>query len=133
MLNLLRASWSNPAILVYKAQNGPYNWDWYLLALPGCKAIIYKAPAVQGYWALQGTDAWLLGLSKDHYQYNLFYVVKMRAYRISGSAELFLQHCQVPNLSQSEHLKAITDTLATETTQHYPKRESPSQNPPDSP
>ncbi len=32
-----------------------------------------------------------------------------------GSAELFLQHCQVPNLSNTTHLKAITEELTTET------------------
>ncbi len=31
---------------------------------------------------------------------------KICAYRISGSAELFPQHCQVPNLSNNAHLKA---------------------------
>jgi hypothetical protein len=33
-----------------------------------------------------------------------------------GTAELFPQHCQVPNLSPTEHLKAITDKLATKIT-----------------
>jgi hypothetical protein len=39
----------------------------------------------------------------------------MRAYRILGSAELFPQHCQVPNLSNNVHLKALTKeiTMAT--------------------
>ena len=63
-----------------------------------------------------GTDAWLLGPSKDHYQCNLFYVPKTWAYCILGSAELFPQHCQVPNLSPIEHLKALTAELAGETT-----------------
>jgi len=35
---------------------------------------------------------------------------------MSGSAELFMQHCQVPNLSRDEHLKALTEELQTETT-----------------
>ena len=47
---------------------------------------------------------------------NLFYVPEMRVYRISRSAELFPQHCQVPNLSRDEHLKALTEELQTETT-----------------
>ena len=38
---------------------------------------------------------------------------EMRAYRISGSAELFPQHCQVPNLSNDAHLKALTKELET--------------------
>ena len=35
---------------------------------------------------------------------------------MSGSAELFPQHCQVPNLSRDEHLKALMEELHTETT-----------------
>ena len=45
-LNLLQRLQINPNILAYEALNGPYNWDRYPLALPGCKAIIYEAPAV---------------------------------------------------------------------------------------
>ncbi len=110
-LNLLRASRINPNISAYEALNGLYNWDCYPLAPPSCKAIFSEALAVQGSWALQGKDAWYLGPSKDHYQCNLYYVPKTRAYRISGSAELFPQHCQVPNLSNIAHLKALTKEL----------------------
>ena len=39
----------------------------------------------------------------------------MRAYRVSGSAELFPQHCQIPNLSNIAHLKALTKELTTTT------------------
>ena len=84
-LNLLRASRINPNILAYEALNGPYNWDRYPLAPPGCKAIIYEAPAVRGSWASRGTDAWSLGPSTDHYRCNIYYVPETRAYRIRGS------------------------------------------------
>ena len=110
-LNLLRKSRTNPNILAYKALNGPYNWDRYPLAPPGCKAIIYEALAVQDLQASHGTNAWYLGPSEDHYQCNLYYVPKTQAYRISGSAELYPQHCQVPNLSNTAHLKALTREL----------------------
>ena len=52
-LNLLRTSRTNPKILAYEALNGPYDWNKYPLAPPGCKAIIYKAPAVRGSWKIQ--------------------------------------------------------------------------------
>jgi hypothetical protein len=45
----------------------------------------------------------------------LYYVPETRAYRISGSAKLFPQHCQVPNLSPNAHLKALTKELQTTT------------------
>jgi len=52
-----------------------------------------------------------LGPSVDHNQCNIYYVPETRAYRISGSAELFPQHSQVPNLSNNAHLKALTEEL----------------------
>ena len=79
-LNLLRQARINPNILAYEALIGPYNWDRYPLAPPGCKAIIYKAPAVRGSWVSQGTDAWYLGPPEDHYRCNLYYVPEMRSY-----------------------------------------------------
>ena len=92
-----------------------YPWDRYPLAPPGCKAVIYEAPAVRGSWASRGTDAWYLGPSIDHYRCNLYFVPETQAYQILGSAELFPQHCQVPNLSPTAHLKALTEELQTET------------------
>jgi hypothetical protein len=113
-LNLLRSSRINPNKLAYEALNG-YNCDCYPLAPPGCKAVIYKAPGVRGSWASKGTDAWYLGPSVDHYQCNIYYVPEMQAYGISGSAKLFPQHCQLPNLSNNAHLKALTEELQTST------------------
>ena len=110
-LNLIRASRINPNILAYKELNGPYNWDRYPLAPPGCKAIIYKASAVWCSWASRGTDAWYLGPSAEHYRCNIYYVPETRAYIILRSAELFPQHCQVLNLSNNAHLKALTEEL----------------------
>jgi hypothetical protein len=65
-LNLLQTSRKKPEISTYEALNGPYDWNRYPLAPPGCKAIIYEALAVWGSWASRGTDAWYLGPSKDH-------------------------------------------------------------------
>ncbi len=61
-------------------------------------------------------DKWYLGPSADHYQCDLYFVPKTRAYRISGSTELFPQHCQVPNLTPHQHLQALTKELADVTT-----------------
>ncbi len=42
MLNMMRTSRINPAILAYEALNRPYNWNRYPLATLGCKAIVYE-------------------------------------------------------------------------------------------
>ncbi len=113
-LNLMRASHINPAISAYEALNGPYDWNRYPLAPLGCKAIVNKDGDTRGSWASRGIDGWYLGPSKDHYRCALYYIPETRAYRISGSTELFLQHCQLPNLSADQHFRALTDKLAHE-------------------
>ncbi len=60
-------------------------------------------------------DGWYLSPSKDHYQDTLYYIPETRAYCISGSTELFPQHCQLPNLTPDQHFCALTEELAEET------------------
>ena len=49
--------------------------------------------------------------SQDHYMCDLYYIPEMWAYRISGSAELFPQHCQIPDMTPNQHLQEITNEL----------------------
>jgi hypothetical protein len=37
---------------LYKALNGPYDWNQYPLAPSGCKAVVYKNGNTRGSWAL---------------------------------------------------------------------------------
>jgi len=67
-----------------------------------------------------------LELSADHYRCNIYYVPEMRAYRILGSAKLFPQCCQVSNLSNSAHLKALTGTKAARSSNYWGKQSGPS-------
>jgi hypothetical protein len=59
----------------------------------------------------RGVDAWYLGPSQDHYRCDLYYIPERRAYRISGSAELFPQHCQLPDMMPHQHLQELTNEL----------------------
>ena len=92
-LNMMRASRINQTISAYEQLNNPYAWNRYPLAPLGCKAVIYKDGDTRGSWASRGVDGWYLGPSMDHYQCSLFYIPETRANHISGSAELFPQHC----------------------------------------
>jgi hypothetical protein len=51
----------------------------------------------------------------DHYRCDWYYIPETRAYRISGSTELFPQHCQLPNLTPHQHFRALTDELTDAT------------------
>jgi hypothetical protein len=42
-----------------------------------------------------------------------FFVPDTRAYRVSGSAKLFPQHCQVPFLMWNKNFQEVIDELAT--------------------
>jgi hypothetical protein len=60
-------------------------------------------------------DAFYLGPAQDHYQCNYYYIPETRAYRISGSTELFPRHCQVPALTPHQHLRTLIDELTKHT------------------
>jgi hypothetical protein len=112
-LNLMRASRTNPNMSAYDTIHGPYDWNRFPIAPLGCKAIIYESPKARGSWGTRGTDAWYLGPSLDHYRCNQYFVPETQAYRISGSAELFPQHCQVPYMTAKDQLKAVTKEMIT--------------------
>jgi hypothetical protein len=97
----------------YEAIWGPYNWNCFPLAPPGCKVVIYESPNTQELWGSCGTDAWYLGPLVDHYRCNHYFVPKTRAYQISGSAELFPQHCQVLFLTTKDHLQELTNEMVS--------------------
>jgi hypothetical protein len=108
---MMRASRIDSTVSAYEQLNGPYDWNRYPLVPYGCKAVIYEDSNTRGSWASRGVDGWYLGPSMDHYRCSLFYVPETRAYCISGLAELFPQHCQIPNMSPHQHLRALMDEL----------------------
>ncbi len=77
-LNLIQASWINPAISAYKALNGPYDWNRYPLAPLGCKVVVFIDGNTIESWASQGVDEYYLGPSMDHYRCDLYYIPETR-------------------------------------------------------
>ena len=103
----MRQSRSDPTKSAYEVLEGPYDWNRFPLAPPGTKAVIYDAPESRGSWEPRGTDAWYLGPAPNHYRCWMFYVPETRAYRVSGSAEFFPQHCQTPTFTPEEHIQEL--------------------------
>lgn len=111
---LLRPSCENPTQSAFEAINGhKYDWNRYPLAPSGCKAVIYEYPDKHTLWGPCSIGPWYLGPSIDHYRCNLYYVPDTHAYRISGSAQLFPQHCQLPSLTPDQHMTDLTKELET--------------------
>ena len=95
-INLLRRSRINPAVSAYEILEGPYDWNRYPMAPLGT-TIIFED----------------LGPSKDHYRCHLYYVPKTKGYRVSGSAELFPQHCIAPLYSHETHVTELVEEIKT--------------------
>jgi hypothetical protein len=73
----------------------------------------YESSEACTLWGSQGTDAWYVGLSLNHYKCNHYFFPETQAYQISGSANFFPQHCQVPFLMWNKHLQEVIDELVT--------------------
>ncbi len=110
-LNMMQASQIDPSRLAYKTLYGPYDWNRYPPASLGCKAVVYENGDTRGSWASRGVDGWYLGLLMDHYCCNVYYIPETHGYCVSGSLELFPQHCQLPDMMPYQHLHAITNKL----------------------
>jgi hypothetical protein len=91
------------------------------MAPPGTEAIIYKDSDTRASWAPHGLNAWLLGPSKDHYRCHLYYVPETSGYRVSGSIDLFAQHCIAMPYSHETHINKLAEELK-DTLKHVSRR-----------
>eukprot|EP00804_Cyclotella_cryptica_P028204 CCRYP_011045-RA/>CCRYP_011045-RA protein AED:0.18 eAED:0.15 QI:0/0/0/1/1/1/2/0/1234 len=111
-LNLLRTSRIDPSKSAYHQLHGHrYNWNAYPLAPPGTKAVIYESPTTRTSWGTRGLDAWYCGPAFDHYRNMKFYVPSTKAYRVSGSYDLFPQHCILPTFTPAQHTQEVLREL----------------------
>ncbi len=58
-----------------------------------------------------------VGPLMNHYWCDIYYIPETQGYRISGSTELFPQHCQLPNMTPRQKFCALTDELTNDTEQ----------------
>lgn len=112
-LNVLRTSRIDPTKSAYHQLHGKkYDWNAHPLAPPGSRAVIYEDPNSRTSWGTRGVDAWYCGPALDHYRNMSFYVPTTRSMRISGTYELFPQHCLFPQFTPDEHASEVFDELA---------------------
>lgn len=122
-LNLLRTSHIDPSKSAYHQLHGhKYDWNAHPLAPPGSRAVIYLDPDGRPSWGARGADAWYSGPSLDHYRCMKFFVPETKNYRVSGSYDLFPQHCLLPDLAPADHADAVADELV-ETVQQLDKQQ----------
>ena len=110
--NILRRSRIDPTISAYEQLHGhKYDWNAHPLAPPGTRAVIHVSPTIRTSWGPRGISAWYCGPALDHYCCHHFYVPETRSMRISGTYELYPQHCSLPSLTQQQHLHQVINEL----------------------
>jgi hypothetical protein len=122
LLNMLQPLQIDPTKSAYEVLNGPYDWNRFPLAPPGCKAVVYETPESRTSWGSRGTNACYVGPTLNHYQCNHYFVPETRPYCIFGSAKLFPQHCQVPYLMWNKHLQEVIMELVMTLNKLPPKK-----------
>ncbi len=110
-INLLRRSRVDPSKSAYEILKGPYDWNQYPLAPLGTKAVIYEDANMRASWAPHHLNSWLLGPSRDHYYCNLYYVPELKGYCVSGSTDLFPQHCIALAFTPVTHVQELSTKL----------------------
>eukprot|EP00804_Cyclotella_cryptica_P011139 CCRYP_020834-RA/>CCRYP_020834-RA protein AED:0.37 eAED:0.22 QI:0/0/0/0.66/1/1/3/0/880 len=107
-LNLLRTSRIDPSKSAFQQIYGhKYDWNAHPLAPPGTKVIVYESPQGRASWGPRGLDAWYCGPAFNHYRNSKFYVPSTKAYRTSGSFDLFPQHCILPTFTRKQHMQEV--------------------------
>ena len=111
-ISLLRAPRIDPTKSAYEQLHGSkYDWNRYPLSPPGTKAVICGFPDNRTYCGPRGLGVWYCGPARKHYRCSNFCIPETRVYRISGSFDLFLQHCMLPEFTQEQHADQVHQEL----------------------
>ena len=111
-LNILRRSRINATKSADKQFHGQvYNWNAHPLAPPGTRTMIYEDAITCTSWGPRGMDELWCGPSFDHYRCPKLYCPETRSYCISGSVDLFPQHCLLPEVTLEQHVKEVHKEL----------------------
>lgn len=115
-MNIIRTSRIDPSKSAHHQLHvHKYDWNVHPMDPSGSKAVIYKSPESRVSWGTRGIDAWYCVPRLGHYRNNQFYVPATRAYRTSGSFELYPQHCLLPQFTPDEHANEVHGELIKST------------------
>ena len=111
-LKILRRSRIDPTKLAFHQLNGhKYDWNAFTMAPPGTRAVIYISVEGHTSWGTRGIDVWYCGPSMDQYRNCILFIPETGSYRISGSFDLFSQHCLLPEFTPIQHTREVLAEL----------------------
>ena len=86
-LNLLRQSMLKPDTLAWSHFNGPIGYNHATLRPLGCKVIIQKETNAHTSWYLRGKDGWNVGMSLEHYRWQLIVAKYTKEFQVSDTVK----------------------------------------------
>ena len=111
-LNILRKSQIYPTKSAYEQLKGhTYDWNAHPMVPPGTRAVMHVDAVTRTSWGPRGLDAWCCGPAMDHYRCSYLYIPKTGSIRISGSFDMFPQHCIMPTFTREQHATEVHNKL----------------------
>ena len=105
-LNSLCKSSIDPTKSAFHQLNGhKYDWNAFPMAPPGTRAVVYISADGRTSWGTRGIDAWYCVPSTNRYRNCILLIPETGSYRISGSFDLFPQHCLLPEFTPIQHTR----------------------------
>ena len=110
-LNMLRRARTHPKLSAYHVLEGVHDYNRVPFAPPGTKATVFNPPEIRDSWEPRALDAWYVGPAYDHYRCWKFFIRSTGGYRISGQANFYPQHCQLPIEKPWDEIKRVAMDL----------------------
>ena len=96
-INLLREYLINANAPAYnKLHVHKYNWNAHSMAPPGSRGVIYEDTDSRLVWVTQGTVAWYIRLSLNHYRVLCWFIPETNGLRFSSLLYFLPQYCLLP-------------------------------------
>ena len=110
-INMLKRAQTHPKLSAYHVLDGVHNYNRVLFAPPGTPATVFNPPEIRDSWEPRALDAWYVGPAYNHYRCWKFFIRSTGGYRISGQANFYPQHCQVPIEHPWDEIKRVAKDL----------------------
>ena len=100
--------------VAYEALNGPFNHNKTPLAPLGSPAVLYDCPTNRNTFAPHCTDAIYVAPYIIHYRNRKYWVPSTQKLRISSSAKIYPEHCELPTISEADKTLIAASDILTE-------------------
>ena len=97
--------------MAYHVLEGVYDYNRVLFAPPGTPVTVFNPPEIRDSWEPRALDAWYVGPAYNHYRCWKFFIRSTGGYRISGQANFYPQHYQVPIEHPWDKIKRVAMDL----------------------